>query len=191
MIKLLSTVFNKENIPSDDKPDIVLAGRSNVGKSSFVNCLFNSKIARTSSTPGKTRSINIYDVDNLYNIVDLPGFGYARVGKAERIKWAELIDDYFSIRKNIVFAFHIVDSRVEIPESDIFLQEYLNSKGVPFSIILNKTDKLNQSEKAKSLNRIRGYINAGGKEIRVIPFSAVKGIGKKEVFSTIHGILNA
>ena len=109
--KFITSVFNISDLPKQSLPEVVLCGRSNVGKSSFINSLFNRKdLAKTSSTPGKTRSINYYQIDNNFFIVDLPGYGYAKASMSERKKWGKLINDFFSVSKNIKLTIHLLDN---------------------------------------------------------------------------------
>ncbi len=184
-IQFHKAVYKIADLPKSNLPEIVLCGRSNVGKSSFINCLLSSKTAKTSSQPGKTRSINYYLIDNKFFFVDLPGFGYAKVSKTERDAWQKLIDDYFKIGRNIKLALHLVDSRHEPSSLDIMLNEYLEGLELPLTVVMNKIDKLKQSEIAKSKKAITGVL--GGLELNrnLFAFSAVSGIGKKELTKLI------
>ncbi|MBT8379345.1 MAG: ribosome biogenesis GTP-binding protein YihA/YsxC [Ignavibacteria bacterium] len=158
MLKQISFVKSAHilsQLPKDNLPQLILCGRSNVGKSSFINSLFNRKqIAKTSSTPGKTRSINFYSVDGKFFLVDLPGFGYTKTSKQDREKWGKLINDYIKSSKNIRSAFHLIDSRHRPTELDISLNEWLHFSKIDFSVILNKADKLTQSEFSNAGNSI-------------------------------------
>ena len=184
-IQFHKAVYKIADLPKANLPEIVLCGRSNVGKSSFINCLLSSKTAKTSSQPGKTRSINYYLIDNKFFFVDLPGFGYAKVSKTEKDAWQKLIDEYFKIGRNIKLALHLVDSRHEPSSLDIMLNEYLGGLGMPLAVVMNKIDKLKQSEIAKSKKAITGVL--GGLELNrnLFAFSAVTGIGKKELTKLI------
>ena len=137
-IEFIKPVYNLNELPKQNLPTVVLCGRSNVGKSSFINSLFNTKLAKTSSHPGKTRSINYYLVENKFFLVDLPGFGYARVSKSERDAWQHLLEKYFSLNKNINLAVHIIDSRHDQMQLDIELNEFLHNQNIPYFVILNK-----------------------------------------------------
>ena len=126
--KFITSVFNVKDLPKDRLPEVVLCGRSNVGKSSFINSIFNRKnLAKISSTPGKTRSINYYEIDSKFYIVDLPGYGYAKISQSERKKWGKLINDFFSVSGFISLTIHILDSRHKPTELDIQLNQMLRS----------------------------------------------------------------
>ncbi len=168
--------------PKKELPTVVLCGRSNVGKSSFINSIFApAKVAKTSSTPGKTRAMNYYIVENKFYIVDLPGFGYAQVSKKERDEWQMLIEKYFQLNKQIMLAVHIVDSRHEPMPLDLQLNDFLRNQEIPYWVILNKIDKLKQSEIALAK---RGIIMKFPELIlneNLFLYSTVKGTGKKEI----------
>jgi len=180
--KFITSAFSISELPKEKLPEVVLCGRSNVGKSSFINSLFNRKnLAKTSSTPGKTRSINYYSIDSIFYVVDLPGYGYAKISQSERKKWGSLINSFFSASKNIELTIHLIDSRHQPTELDIKLNDMLRSLNIPYIVLLNKSDKLKQSE----------YSLAKKKIIEVFPelilnenlfyFSSVKGTGSKEI----------
>jgi GTP-binding protein len=180
--EFIKSVYNIKELPKNNLPEVILCGRSNVGKSSFINSLFNRKnLAKVSSTPGKTRSINYYLIDNKFYIVDLPGYGYAKTSKKERAFWGKLLNDFFSINKNISIAFHIIDSRHKPTELDIQLNELLKQYGIMYTVILSKIDKLKQSEYARSKKQIKDYfpeISAGD---NLLVYSSIKKVGRKEV----------
>lgn len=188
-IQFQKSVYKLNEIPNKELPTIVLCGRSNVGKSSFINCLFApAKVAKTSSTPGKTRSINYYLVENKFYIVDLPGFGYAKVSQKERDYWKKLIEDYFVINKNIVSAFHIIDSRYDPTILDHQLNEFLRLKNVDYYFVFNKIDKLKQSEFAKLKHNIASFFPEAKADSNLFFFSAIKGTGKKEIIRLIQSL---
>jgi GTP-binding protein len=181
-IEYLKSVFNKTGMPKSILPEIALCGRSNVGKSSFINSLFNRKnIAKTSSTPGKTRSINFYLVEKLFFLVDLPGFGFAKVSKEERSRWDKLIDDYFLSGRNIKLVFHFIDSRHKPTPSDIQLNKYLKELAIPTIVILNKIDKLKQSGLASLNKEICSFFPELIIGENLLYYSAVKGTGRSTV----------
>ena len=154
-IQFYNSVFELTSLPKSDYKQLILCGRSNVGKSSFINSITNRKgIAKTSSTPGKTRSINFYLADNKFFLVDLPGFGYAKTSHKEREKWGKIVSRYILESENISHAFHFIDSRYKPTELDIQLNAWLQSGGLDYSIILNKADKLKQSEIHSSIKDI-------------------------------------
>lgn len=181
-ITFIKSVKQVSQLPKLILPEIVLAGRSNVGKSSFINKLFNRKnIAKTSSHPGKTQSINYYNVDEKFYVVDLPGYGYAKVSKKDREEWQKLIHNYFEADRQIVTVFHLIDARHHPTELDMMLNEYLRYIQVPYTIILNKVDKLKQSEIAKRKSEIKEYFPEVSFGDNLLLHSAVKGTGKKEI----------
>lgn len=189
-IKYVKSVHVMNQLPKDNLKEIVLCGRSNVGKSSFINSLYNQKnLAKTSSSPGKTRSINYYLVNNSFYMVDLPGFGYAKVSKTERDRWQKLIESYFLEDRIITHAFHIIDSRHTPTQLDTLLQEFLMSSKIPVSIVLSKIDKLKQSEIARAKKIIYEcypYINLSDD---VFLYSSIKGTGKKNITDKLLRIL--
>ena len=188
-IVFLKSVFNKSGMPKATLPEIALCGRSNVGKSSFINSLFNRKnIAKTSSTPGKTRSINFYLVDKLFYIVDLPGFGFAKVSKEEKTKWNKLVDDYFLGGRNIRLAFHFIDSRHEPTVTDIRLNKYLKELAIPTIVILNKIDKLKHSELTLLKKKITGFFPELILDENLLFYSSIKGTGKIAVQNKLKAI---
>ncbi len=154
-IHFVKPVFKFSELPEVKLPELILCGRSNVGKSSFINSLFNKKnLAKTSSAPGKTRSINYYNVDDVFYIVDLPGFGYSKASQSERQKWSKLVSEFILSSENLYHAFHMLDSRHEPTELDLNLNQWLESKNKQYTLILNKADKLSQSEVHKSVNAV-------------------------------------
>ncbi len=187
-IEYVKAVYGLSEIPKNELPTVVLCGRSNVGKSSFINSLFNTKLAKTSSLPGKTRSINYYLVENKFYLVDLPGFGYAKVSKSERDNWQRLIENYFTKNSAIKLAVHLIDSRHEPMPLDIELYDFLHSREIPYMLLLNKTDKLKQSELAASQKRIREFFPAliPGESIHL--YSSVKGTGRKEIIKLFSSL---
>lgn len=184
-IEFIKPVYNLDELPKQKLPTVVLCGRSNVGKSSFINSLFNTKIAKTSSLPGKTRSINYYLVENKFYMVDLPGFGYAKVSKKERNDWQHLLEKYFSINENIQLAIHLIDSRHEPMQLDIELNNFLRGEKIPYFIILNKSDKLKQSELASAKKQIVQFFPDVIYSENCLFYSTLKGTGKKEVVNLL------
>lgn len=186
-ISFIKSVAEVNQLPKLILPEIVLAGRSNVGKSSFINNIFDRKnIAKISSSPGKTKTINYYIVDEKFYVVDLPGFGYAKVSKTEREKWQKLIGEYLQASRQIVTVFHLIDARHHPTELDIVLNEFLNSLDIPFTIILNKVDKLKQGEIAKRKSEILEYFPEVSFGDNLLLHSAVKGTGKKEIVNRLR-----
>ncbi len=167
-----------KQIPTSEKIEIAFAGRSNVGKSSLINKLFNRKgLARVSAVPGKTATINFYNLDDKVNIVDLPGYGYAKVAKTEKIRWAELIEGYLNDEeRNLELVVLLVDSRHPATKLDVDMVDYLIETEKPFIVVMTKMDKLNKSERAKRLSLIESELPCG-EDITIIPFSSETGEG--------------
>lgn len=185
-IHFLKSVFITDNIPQSNLPQLILCGRSNVGKSSFINSLFNRKnLAKTSSTPGKTRSVNFYNVDDVFFIVDLPGFGYAKTSYSERQKWSKLISEYILNSENIRHAFHIIDSRHKPTELDIQLKHWLEKANKKYSVILNKVDKLNQSEASKAVKAVLTVFDGLRMNEDIFLYSSFQGKWKKPIFKKL------
>ena len=140
---ILLSVANKSHYPQDDLPEVALAGRSNVGKSSFINTLLNrKKLARTSSKPGKTQLLNFYNIDDKLRFVDVPGYGYAKVSKTERAKWGKMIEEYLVTRDNLRVVVSLVDLRHEPTADDVQMYDFLKYYGIPVIIVATKADKV-------------------------------------------------
>lgn len=187
--KFVKSVFTIKELPKDNLPEIILCGRSNVGKSSFLNSLFNKKdLAKTSSTPGKTRSINYYLIDKKFYIVDLPGFGYAKISKTEREYWARLIQEFLNESNNIWLAFHLIDSRHKPTELDFKLNAMLHFFNIPFVVLLSKIDKLKQSEISDAKKNAIESFPELSLEDNLLIYSAVKNFGHKEILQRLSKI---
>lgn len=181
-IEFTKSVFAVKDIPKDTIPEIVLCGRSNVGKSTFINSLSNKKqIAKTSSSPGKTRSLNYYLVEKKFHFVDLPGYGYAKVPIKEKIKWQKLIKEYFYSSSNISIAFHLIDSRHKPTNLDIVFNNLLKETNVPYLVLLSKSDKLNQSKREIAKKNVVKQFPELSFGDNLFLYSSTKGIGKKTV----------
>jgi len=168
-----------------DLPEIVFSGKSNVGKSSLINKLLNRKgLARTSATPGKTITINFFRVDDV-RFVDLPGYGYAKVSQSERVRWSELVEGYFSAPRDRRLVLQLVDMRHEPSQEDVDMINYLQTLEIPYIIVLTKSDKLNQTERKISLERMHDWMTDTDCKA-IIPFSALKGEGAGEILSVIR-----
>ena len=174
----------------DDRPDVVFSGRSNVGKSSLINKLCNRKaLARVSSKPGKTATINFFDAGD-FNLVDLPGYGYAKVSKVEKLRWAELVEGYFAAGRNIALVVQIIDMRHKPSADDMNMINYLYDSGIPFIIVMTKADKLNKGEYASQLEQM-SKLFADYEGVGLYPFSALKGDGAQAVTEAIQAYLSA
>lgn len=174
-------------LPQATLPEVVFSGRSNVGKSSLINRLLSRKaLARTSATPGKTATINFYKLDTL-RLVDLPGYGYAKVSGSERRRWMELIEGYFNTDRDMRLVFQLIDMRHTPSKDDYQMLEYMVEREIPFVVVLTKADKLNKTEYAKRLAAFEEEL-ADYDGITCIPFSAVKGDGVDELRKIVQQV---
>ena len=179
-----------KQIPQSDLPEIVFAGRSNVGKSSMLNRIFNRKnLARVSSMPGKTITINFFKVENAVRIVDLPGYGYAKVAKGEKRRWAEMMEGYFQSPRNIKLVVQLVDMRHKPSEDDYIMMRFLQDTGLPFIVAATKSDKLNKTQYNERKNALREELAEFGDNITILPFSSEKGEGAEELKKIIESVL--
>lgn len=179
-----------KQIPQSDLPEIVFAGRSNVGKSSMLNRIFNRKnLARVSSMPGKTITINFFKVENAVRIVDLPGYGYAKVAKGEKRRWAEMMEGYFQSPRNIKLVVQLVDMRHKPSEDDYIMMRFLQDAGLPFIVAATKSDKLNKTQYNERKNALREELAEFGDNITILPFSSEKGEGTEELKKIIESVL--
>lgn len=173
------------DFPHDGLPQVVFAGRSNVGKSSVINRLLNRKnFARVGSAPGKTTHINYFLIDKKLYLVDLPGYGYAKVSKQERDRWGQLIEAWFSDTERMALGILIVDARHKPTADDCTMAEVFLNAGKPFVVVANKLDKLKKSEKKGNLLRIQETFNLPP-DAPIVPFSAEKGDGKMELIGKL------
>lgn len=190
-VSLAAVGVKHEQYPKDGKPEIAFAGKSNVGKSTLINALVNRKsLARTSSSPGKTRTINFYDVENLFYIVDLPGYGYAKAPKSEIAKWGKMIEDYLLKRKTLAGIIMLVDIRHEPGENDILMYNWLKHYNYDIVIIATKLDKIKRSQISKQTAMIRKAFGLTDKD-KLVPFSGLSKDGKENVWSAIEELINS
>lgn len=188
-IKLLTTAVKYEQYPPCDLPEIALVGRSNVGKSSLINCLANRKnLARTSSTPGKTATINFYEIGGKFRLVDLPGYGYAKVSRQEKEKWAGMIENYLSKRENLVQVIQLVDARHKPTADDKTMFEWICSYNYEPFVVATKLDKLKKSQIESNLTAIYEELNLNEDSV-LIPFSSENREGRAEVLELIDYVL--
>ena len=175
----------------DALPQVAFAGRSNVGKSSVINRLLNRKnFARVGAAPGKTTQINYFKIDNAFYLVDLPGYGYARVSKGERDRWGRLMEGYFADPELMTLGVMIVDARHKPTADDCTMAQWYRGAGCPFLVVANKLDRLKKSEVEGNLQRIRETLELGEEDM-VIPFSAEKGTGRDELLRAILSSVEA
>lgn len=181
---IISAVSPKQ-YPEGDLPEIALAGRSNVGKSSFINTLLNRKsLARTSQKPGKTQTLNYYLINEAFYFVDVPGYGYAQVSKSERAAWGKMIETYFTERKQLRAVLLIVDIRHKPTKDDQMMYEYLRYYQIPTLVVATKADKISRGKYQSHLKQIKDSLQLE-KNVPIIPFSAKSGIGKEEAWEQI------
>ena len=174
-------------IPESEKLEIAFAGRSNVGKSSLINKIFNRKsLAKVSSVPGKTATINFYSLEHIY-LVDLPGYGYAKVAKSDKERWSGLIEGYLTADRDIGLIFQLVDMRHPPTKDDIHMIDFLVENELPFVIILTKSDKLNKTQRAERLKSLKNEISFI-EQIKIIEFSTITGEGVEQIREIIEDI---
>ena len=177
--------------PKNNLPEIVLVGKSNVGKSSFINTMINrKKLARTSSEPGKTRQINFYNIDEKFYFVDLPGYGYSKMSKKEQEQVGHFIEEYLFNREQIALIIFLVDIRHSPTENDRLMYDYVIRSGLPFIILANKADKLAPTKVLDSTNNLQKLLNPIG-DIPTLPFSSEKKIYMDDVWNEIEKYLSS
>jgi len=176
--------------PSNNLPEIVLAGKSNVGKSSFINTMINRKaLARTSSQPGKTRQINFYNIDSKFYVVDLPGFGYSKMSHTEQEKVGKFIEEYLFNRKNISCIVLLIDIRHDPSKNDIMMFNYIRSIGAPHIVIANKADKIAPTKVNSYVENLRKLLEANESDI-ILPFSSEKKIYTETAWEELEKYIN-
>ena len=176
--------------PKNGKPEIVLVGKSNVGKSSFINTMVNrKKLARTSSEPGKTRQINFYNMDDLFYFVDLPGYGYSKMSKKEQEQVGNFIEQYLFNRKEIALIIFLVDIRHNPTENDRLMYNYIISSGLPCLIIANKADKIAVTKVETYVDKIQEQLNPLG-DITTLPFSSERKVYLEEAWNFIENTVD-
>jgi len=184
--EFIKSAFQEADWPRDPIPEIAFLGRSNVGKSSLINSLLNVHgLARTSSTPGRTQSLNFFLIDHRFRFVDLPGYGYARVPRIIKSSWGEMATSYLAKRASLVLSIHIVDSRHEPTKLDLQLHEWLECQVQPRLIVATKSDKLSNNELRKNIDQAQRTF----KQAKVVPYSAKTGRGRDEVWRQIEAAL--
>ena len=178
-----------KQLPKSDLPEITFSGRSNVGKSSLMNKIFNRKsLVRVSSVPGKTITVNFFRVEDV-RFVDLPGYGYAKLPDKEKIRFADLMENYFNSLRDIRLVVQLVDMRHKPSNDDIGMISFLKENGFNFVIAMTKADKLNKTEFAKQTESISNLLTEMGVDVPLIPFSAMNGMGVDEIKKVIEGVI--
>lgn len=174
--------------PKGNLPEIVLVGKSNVGKSSFINTMLGRKnLARTSNTPGKTRQINFYNVDDLFYFVDLPGYGFSKMSKQEKVISGKYIEEYLEKRENIALVVHLLDIRHQPTEDDTLMYDYILRSNLPFMVITNKADKIAVTKVDTEVERIKQIL--GISYSTILPFSSERKIYTEKIWQEIEKIL--
>jgi len=187
--RFIISAYKDEDFPAHNLSEIAFSGRSNVGKSSMINCLLNrNKLARISSQPGRTQSINFYDIDNRFYLVDLPGYGFARVPVRVKEEWGRLVETYLNERPNLVGLVQIVDARHKPTADDQMMINWLKESGVPTLVTATKVDKLKRSQRDKQKKLIKETLPLYP-EMDFTFFSAITGEGKEKLSSFILGLL--
>lgn len=183
--EFIRSAVKPADFPRDGLPQIVFSGRSNVGKSSVINRLLNRKnFAKVGSAPGKTTHINYFLIDQKLYLVDLPGYGYAKVSQAERQRWGKLIEDWFADSSLMALGLMLVDLRHKPTADDVTMGRWYAASGKPYVVVANKLDKVKKSELEGNIQRIRETLELPD-DVKVIPFSAEKGDGKQELLGEI------
>lgn len=181
--RFVASAATPESFLRDHRPEVAFIGRSNVGKSSLLNGLLGVKgLARTSSTPGRTQTINFFLINEAFYFVDLPGYGYAKVSKADRLAWGRLIEKYLAERTQLVLSILIVDARHEPSPLDLQMQSWLQHFGLSYLVVSTKIDKMSGNEQRTIRQRMRKALQTE----RIIPYSAVTGAGAKEIWEAIR-----
>lgn len=184
-VKYEASYGTAQQLPKSDHIEIAFAGRSNVGKSSMLNKILNRKnLARVSSVPGKTVTVNFFDCDGI-KLVDLPGYGYAKVNYNEKKRWADLMEGYFTSERNIRLVVQLTDMRHPVTKDDLDMMRFMQSAGYDFIVVMTKSDKLNKTERNKRLEDINTELAEFG-DVKIIPFSASNGEGAEEIRKAIE-----
>lgn len=189
-VELTISAVRESQYPDDNKKEFLLVGRSNVGKSSFINCLINRKnFARTSATPGKTQTLNFYKINDTFYLVDAPGYGFAKVSASLKNKFGLIMENYLKSRDNLQMVFLLIDFRRKPTKDDIMMYNYLKYYNIPVTIICTKTDKVSKNAEEKNKNIIKKELNIQNNE-DIILFSCITKYGKNEVYDKIEKYLD-
>lgn len=189
-VELAAVGVKMEQYPTDGKKEVAFVGKSNVGKSSLINSMIRRKaLARTSSSPGKTRTINFYDVEGLLYIVDVPGYGYAKASKSEIKKWGKMINEYLEKREELEAIVMLVDIRHDPGKNDIMMYDWLKHYGYDIIVAATKSDKLSRNQIQKHLSAIKKGLNLSAED-KLIPFSSETKQGVEELWEVIEKAIN-
>lgn len=181
---LLATAVKPEQYPAHELPEIALVGRSNVGKSSFINYLIGRRLARTSNTPGRTQTLNFYGIDDTFCLVDLPGYGYAKVPQRVKRQWGPMIETYLARRTNLIGVLQIVDIRHPPTTDDKAMADWLRQSGLTAVAVATKADKISRGRRPRHIQQI-----ASGLQLPVTAFSSVSGDGRDDVIAVVDTML--
>ncbi len=188
--QLVISAVSSKQYPQELLPEIALAGRSNVGKSSFINKMIHRKsLARTSSKPGKTQTLNFYKINDSFYFVDVPGYGYAKVSKKEREAWGRMMEEYFQTRDSLRATVLLVDLRHPPTEDDMIMYDFLKHYQIPVVVIATKMDKVPKSKKEKHLKTIKEHLELEAEDT-IIPFSSMTGEGKDKAWKVLMQYIN-
>jgi len=187
--EIVISAVSKNQYPGDRLPEFALAGRSNVGKSSFINKLLNRKnLARTSSKPGKTQTLNFYKINDAFYFVDVPGYGYAKVSKKERKKWGHMMEEYFDQRDTLQAVMMITDLRHEPTDDDCVMYDFLKNYELPVIVVATKLDKVKKGQRPKHIKRTKEVLDMEPEDV-ILPFSAETGEGKEDAWKLLRSFL--
>lgn len=187
--EIVISAVSQKQYPADNIPEIAFAGRSNVGKSSFINTLINRKnLARTSSKPGKTQTLNFYRINGIFYFVDVPGYGYAKVSKSERNKWGVMMEEYFQTRDTLKTVLLITDIRHEPSKDDVKMYNFLKHFGLTVIIVGTKLDKVPKNKRSQHVKRTKETLQMEAEDY-LLPFSSETGEGKDEAWGLINKFL--
>lgn len=184
----LKSMKNADDVPNSDLPEIAIAGKSNAGKSSLINYLTNnSKLSFVSKQPGKTRLVNFFTINDMFLLVDLPGYGFAKVSKTEQYSWGKMMDSFFSSVRNLKSVLILVDIRHMPTNDDLTMINYCIHYNIPFALIATKSDKIAKSKRNNYIRNIKKYIfdKTGKDDFKVFPVSSTAKIGKEEILNYI------
>lgn len=185
------SAVSKTQYPDDALPEFAFAGRSNVGKSSLINMLLNRRgLAKTSSTPGKTQLVNFYDIDGLFRFVDLPGYGFAKVSKAQKATWGSIIETYLNNRETLLEVFQLVDIRHKPSNEDKEMYDWIRTCGFNGIVLATKSDKLNKNQIAQQIKMIKSELQME-KDAIIVPVSSQTRDGKYDVWDIINALFEA
>lgn len=186
----VTSVYDHRKTPSDIRPAVAFAGRSNVGKSTLINSITEGKkIAKVSRTPGKTQALNFFMADNRFYLVDLPGYGFAKVPPAVKKNWGKLVEGYLTEDRHLRGLVLLLDCRREIQKDDIMLLDWVVNRNLPFALVMTKADKLSRNQLVQTVRKMNQLVYGEEEDGTLIPFSAKSNLGKKEVLQWVRKVV--